>query len=518
MTKHFLAYIAGSIKSYPDAPALTDYETGENYTYSQMASNIVTISNMLKNQGIAKGDKVALCGRNSSLWATCFLAIMHAEGVAVSIMADFTGESVVALVNHSEAKILFTDDSVLKKVDQSKLPKIITFDEVKSQLTGAKVTDFAFPTDNIDELAIINYTSGTTSDPKGVMLTHRSLSSNVQFAQERLPNQVEWTVISILPLAHMFGMTFEFLYQLAGGCHVYFLGKTPSPQVFMKALKEIQPYMILTVPLVIEKIFRKGVLPKIQAFPMNILWNTPLINIPIRRAVGKKLHDIFGGKLIYLIIGGAALSGDVEDCLQEIKFPFCVGYGMTECGPLLGYEDWWRFAKQSCGKIVDRMEVKIDSSDATKEVGEIMVRGENSMIGYYKNEHATKAVLDTDGWLHTGDLGLIIDGNIFIKGRSKNLILGPSGQNIYPEEIENLLNAQPLVTESVVVSRENRLFGLVYVDPKDAGANDVEQIMEENRVKVNKNLPSYSQIAKIEVVETEFEKTPKRSIKRFLYK
>jgi long-chain acyl-CoA synthetase len=388
---------------------------------------------------------------------------------------------------------------------------------------GLQMQDISYPKNNFDDLAVINYTSGTTSAPKGVMLTHRSISSNVEFGQARIPNQVGWNIVSMLPLAHMFGLTFEFLYQLAGGCHVYFLNKTPSPQVLMKAFADTNPYMILTVPLVIEKIFKKTVFPVIHKPVMKVLWYTPGINLVLRNAVRKKLMTAFGGKLRYLIIGGAALNFEVENCLKQIRFPYTVGYGMTECGPLLGYEDWRHFAKASCGKPVHRIELRIDSANPYKEAGEIQVKGDNVMLGYYKNDEATEAAFTQDGWMRTGDLGLLDKrGNIYIKGRSKSMILGSSGQNIYPEEIEDKLNNLPLVVESVVVERDEKLVALVYPDFDAAGGESKEEaineIMEQNRLSLNKLLPAFARIMKIELVKKEFEKTPKRSIKRFLYK
>ncbi len=542
MTRHFLSYIEEQIKACAAMPAMTDVDTSVTVTYAQMGEQIERLRMLFTELGLKKGDKVALCGRNSSNWATTFLAVAAYEAVGVSILHDFHIDSVHSLVNHSEAKLFFVGDHIIKGVDPEKLPNVeavvslATFEPsfVRSEAAASvfkawKETKIDFsaekiqlPTTNLDDLVLINYTSGTTSEPKGVMLSNRNISSNIQFARERLHNEPGWTLVSILPMAHMFGMAFEYLFQLSSGCHVYFLSKTPSPQVLMKALADAKPYLVLTVPLVIEKIFKKSVFPKIQAFPLNILWRIPLVNRPIRKAIREKLLSVFGGRLRYLIIGGAALNREVDDCLNAIGFPYLVGYGMTECAPLIGYEDWQKYAKTSCGKIVDRMEVKIDSEDPAKIVGEIMVKGENVMSGYYKNPSATSAVLGTDGWLHTGDLGLIVDGNIYIKGRSKNMLLGPSGQNIYPEEVEDVINSQPYVVESVVVDRDSKLVALVFPDhdalKRDGLSDKAETVMAQNRERINKAMPAYSQIARIELVEQEFEKTPKRSIKRFLYK
>lgn len=548
MSKHFFSFLEDTIKNNWDAPALTDYETDFTMTYGEVAEHVAQLHLLFKEMGLKKGEKVALCGRNTVNWAICFLAVNTYEAVAVSILPDFHADSIQGLVNHSEASLLFVGPSVwdvVKADEMNKLKGIISLNNFeliqsesavvqqafakKDQLfghhypNGLQIQDISYPKDNFDDLAVINYTSGTTSAPKGVMLTHRSISSNVEFGQERIPNQVGWNVVSMLPLAHMFGLTFEFLYQLAGGCHVYFLSKTPSPQVLMRAFAETHPYMILTVPLVIEKIFQKTIFPVIHKPSMKILWHTPIIKRFIRNAVKKKLMTAFGGNLRYLIVGGAALNHEVENCLKQIRFPYTVGYGMTECGPLLGYEDWKHFVKTSCGKPVHRMELRIDSANPLKEVGEIQVKGDNVMLGYYKNPEATEAIFTQDGWMRTGDLGLIDRrGNIYIKGRSKSMILGSSGQNIYPEEIEDKLNNMPLVLESVVVVRDEKLVAIVYPD-FDAAEGEpkeevVAEVMEQNRLRLNKILPLFARIMKIELVKTEFEKTPKRSIKRFLYK
>lgn len=548
MSKHFFSFLEDSIKNHWDAPAITDYETDFTMTYGEIAEHIAQLHLLFREMGLQKGEKVALSGRNTVNWAISFLAVNTYEAVAVSILPDFHADSIHALVNHSEASLLFVGPSVWENLEAEKMPElkgIVSLKNfeliqaksavvkkafaVKDQLfsqhfpQGLQMRDIAYPKNNFDDLAVINYTSGTTSAPKGVMLTYRSISSNVEFGQDRIPNQVGWNIVSMLPLAHMFGLTFEFLYQLAGGCHVYFLSKTPSPQVLMKAFAETSPYMILTVPLVIEKIFKKTVFPVIQKPVMKVLWNIPGINRVLRNAVKKKLMTAFGGQLRYLIIGGAALNNEVENCLKQIRFPYTVGYGMTECGPLLGYEDWKHFVKTSCGKPVHRIELRIDSADPYKEVGEIQVKGDNVMLGYYKNTEATEAIFTQDSWMRTGDLGLVDkQGNIYIKGRSKSMILGSSGQNIYPEEIEDKLNNLPLVVESVVVERDEKLVAIVYPDFEAAGGDskedEINEVMEQNRLRLNKILPAFARVMKIELVKKEFEKTPKRSIKRFLYK
>lgn len=544
--RHFLDYIQTTIRRDWKEPAMTDYDDGGEFTYGEMAERIARIHVLFKAMGLKKGDKVALCGRNSSHWAIAMLATVSYEAVAVSIMDAFTPESIYALVKHSDARIFMVGDVVWKNLKAEELNGVDAIicqntlelyfgknNDIKNAHAswnklfaleypkGFDPTKVTYATDNFDEPAIINYTSGSTGDPKGVVLTHRNISSNVTFGQDKIPNQAGWNVVSMLPLAHMFGLTFEFLYQLAGGCHVYFLNRTPSPQVLLKALSEVHPYMILTVPLVIEKIFKKSIFPAIQKPVVKVLWHLPGINKAIRRKVYDKLMQAFGGNLKYLIIGGAALNHEVEKCLKQIKFPYCVGYGMTECAPLIAYTPWNDFKIRSCGKIVDRMEVKVDSENPQKVVGEIMVKGESVMNGYYKNQAATDAIFTKDGWMKTGDLGVIdADGNIFIRGRNKNMILSGNGQNIYPEEIEDKVNNMPYVIESVVVSRGGNLVALVYADTaaiKKETTHTPEEIMEMNCAKVNKLIPRFCKISSFELVEQEFAKTPKKSIKRFLY-
>ncbi|MBP7210363.1 MAG: AMP-binding protein [Paludibacteraceae bacterium] len=548
MIKHFLSYFEETIKKYWDAPALSDFDGDLTISYGQTAEAIAKLHILFKEAGIEKGDKIAICGRNSAHWAVSFLAITTYEAVAVSILADFSADSVHALVNHSDSKFFMVGDVVWQGLDKDKMPNLLGIicmkdfellyaankkfeakykdrdNLFKSKYPqGFGVTDVSYPIDNLEDVALINYTSGTTSDPKGVVLSYKSISSNVQFGQDRIPNKPGWSMVSMLPLAHMFGLTFEFLYQLAGGCHVYFLSKTPSPQVLMKAFAEVHPYMILTVPLVIEKIFKKTIFPAIKKPIVRELWYIPGINTPIRRKVRDKLMQAFGGNLRHLIIGGAALNHEVENCLKQINFCYTVGYGMTECGPILGYEDWQNFKKRSCGKIVDRMTVTIDSNNPEKSVGEIMVKGDNVMMGYYKNPEATAAIFTSDGWMRTGDLGIIDkDGNIFIRGRNKSVIIGSSGQNIYPEEIEDKLNNIPGILESVVVDRGGYLTALVFPDnealKEEQETKSMEVIMNGILVKLNKLVPPFCKIKQIELVDKEFEKTPKRSIKRFMYK
>ena len=527
---------------------MSDLDGEHRYTYAQLAAEIEKLHVTWRELGIKEGDKIALCGRNCANWGLLFLAAESYKAIVVSILPDFTAEGIYALVDHSEAVLLYVGPNVKRKIDPTQMKGLkatIFMDEMsiveaddkfrkkyegvdaafaKAFPNGVRPEDVVYPTDNYDDLAVLNYTSGSTGNPKGVMLTHLNLSGNVEFACARIPHKPGDKVLSMLPIAHMFGLMFEFLYQVCDGAEVYFLTQAPTPTVLMKAFAQVKPFMILTVPLVVEKIIKKGVLPKISSPLMRILWKTPFIKKVIRRKVKEGLDNMFGGQLRFLIIGGAALNGEVEQVLHDIKFQYCVGYGMTECGPLISYEDWWKYAFHSCGKELPQCHVRIDSENPTAKDGEIQVKGVNVMVGYYKNEEATKAAFTKDGWMRTGDLGVLDkEGNIYIHGRSKNMILGPSGQNIYPEELEDKLNSMPCVVESIVVDRDHKLVALVFPDlsaegKKQLGAKSMNQQMEENRIAVNKDLPNYSQISSIELVASEFEKTPKRSIKRYLYK
>ena len=547
-TKHYLSYLQETMLSNWDGLAMTDLDGEHRYTYAQLAEAIAKLHTTWRTCGIKEGDKIALCGRNCANWGLLFLAVESYKAVVVSILPDFTAEGIYSLVDHSEAVLLYVGPNVKKKIDATQMKGLkatIFMDDMtiveaddsfrkkfesadaafaKEYPNGVKLTDVNYPIDNYDDLAVINYTSGSTGNPKGVMLTHLNLSGNVEFAHTRIPHKPGDTVLSMLPIAHMFGLMFEFLYQICEGAAVYFLTQAPTPTVLMKAFAQVKPFMILTVPLVVEKIIKKGVLPKISSPAAKIMWKTPFLKNVIRGKVKEGLDKTFGGQLRYLIIGGAALNGEVEQVLHDIKYQYCVGYGMTECGPLISYEDWFRYAFHSCGKELPQCHVRIDSEDPTSKDGEIQVKGINVMKGYYKNEEATKAVFTEDGWMRTGDLGVLDkEGNIYIHGRSKNMILGPSGQNIYPEEIEDKLNSMPCVVESIVVEREGKLVALVFPDTsaegkKILGSKSLTQLMEENRVAVNKDLPNYSPISAIELVASEFEKTPKRSIKRYLYK
>lgn len=547
-TTHMFTYINRSIKNGWNNPGFSDFGEDVNYTYGEIATQVAKLNLYFELVGVQKGEKIAFCGGNSSNWGISFLSVLAYGGVAVSILPDFIGPDVEKLVNHSDSQILIAGPLVAKKITPANMPNVKAiinmkdfsivyaqtdeykkaFDNLDAEFkakypNGYTAADVAYRDDNLDDLALINYTSGTTSSPKGVMLTYRSLSTNCTFGIEHIPNSPADNIVSMLPLAHMFGMMFEFIYQLAGGTHVYFITRLTTP-VLMKAFHDCQPYLILTVPLVIEKIYQKKIKPTTSKPIIKALWNVPFLGKIIRNKVKEGLLQAFGGKLHTLIIGGAALNGEVEKCLKDVGFPFMVGYGMTEAGPLLAYVPWEEFEPHSCGRIVDRMEIKIDSADPYNTVGEILVKGEACMIGYYKNEEATKAVLLEDGWMRTGDLGLLDHkGNIFIKGRNKNMILGPSGQNIYPEEIEDKVNSMEGVVESIVVDRDHKLVALIFPDYELEGkpelnGKSIAELLQEQLPALNKQLPNYSQITAIELMKEEFEKTPKRSIKRFMYK
>lgn len=548
MEKSFIAFIEESIKKNWDLDALTDYK-GATLQYKDVARKIEKLHILLAESGIQPGDKVAICGRNSSHWGVAFLAILTYGAVAVPILHEFKADNVHHIVNHSEARLLFVGDVVWEGLNEAAMPAlegIILMTDFTLLVCRSKQLEYArehlnemfgkkFPRnfrrehisyrrDSPEELAVINYTSGTTSFSKGVMLPYRVLWSNTQFAFEVLKLNAGDRIVSMLPMAHMYGLAFEFLYEFSCGAHIYFLTRMPSPKIIFQAFAEVKPNIIIAVPLIIEKIIKKNVLPKLETFKMKVLLKVPIINDKIKATVREQMIKGFGGNFYEVIVGGAAFNQEVEKLLKSIDFPYTVGYGMTECGPIICYEDWQRFKPGSCGKAAPRMEVRIDSPDPQHVVGEILTRGDNVMLGYYKNPEATAQVLDADGWLHTGDLGIMDEeGNVTIKGRSKNLLLGPSGQNIYPEEIEDQLNNLPYVAESIVIQQEDhKLMALIYPDFEVAYAQglkdeDIEKAMEDNRVALNQNLPAYSQIARVKIYPEEFEKTPKKSIKRFLY-
>ena len=548
MEKSFIAFVEESIKKHWDLDALTDYK-GATLQYKDVARKIEKLHILLAESGIKPGDKVAVCGRNSSHWGVAFLAILTYRAVAVPILHEFKADNIHNIVNHSEARLLFVGDVVWESLNEAEMPLlegIILMTDFTLLVCRSKQLEYArehlnelfgkkFPRnfrrehvsyrrDNPEELAVINYTSGTTSFSKGVMLPYRSLWANTQFAFDVLTLKPADRIVSMLPMAHMYGLAFEFLYEVACGCHVFFLTRMPSPKIIFQAFADVKPHIVIAVPLIIEKIIKKNVLPKLETLKMKVLLKVPIINDKIKAAVREQMIQGFGGNFYEVIIGGAAFNQEVEKLLKSIDFPFTVGYGMTECGPIICYEDWKRFKPSSCGKAAPRMEVRIDSPDPQNIVGEILTRGDNVMLGYYKNPEATAQILDADGWLHTGDLGVMDEeGNVTIKGRSKNMLLGPSGQNIYPEEIEEKLNNLPFVAECIVIQQnDNKLVALIYPDFEDAYSqgmsdSDIEAAMEENRTTLNAELPAYSQISRIKIYPEEFEKTPKKSIKRFLY-
>ena len=548
MEKSFLAFVEQSIKKNWDLDALTDYK-GATLQYKDLARKIEKLHILLKESGIHAGDKVAICGRNSSHWGVAFLATLTYGAVAVPILHEFKADTIHNIVNHSDARLLFVGDMAWESLNETEMPLlegIILMTDFTLLVCRSKQLEYArehlnelfgkkyprnfrkehvsYRRDEEEELAVINYTSGTTSFSKGVMLPYRSLWSNTQFAFEVLPLQPGNRVVSMLPMAHMYGLAFEFLYEIWCGCHVYFLTRMPSPKIIAQAFTDVKPHIVIAVPLIIEKIIKKGVLPKTETLKMKMLMKLPIINNKINEAIRELLVKGFGRQFYEIIVGGAAFNSEIETFLKGLDFPYTVGYGMTECGPIISYEDWKNFCPGSCGKAAPRMEIRIDSPDPHYVVGEILVRGDNVMLGYYKNPESTAQAIDKDGWLHTGDLGIIdTEGNLFIKGRSKNMLLGPSGQNIYPEEIEEQLNNLPYVNECLVIQqRDNKLAALVYPDFESAYAQglsdkDIETKMEENRTMLNAALPSYSQVSEIRIYPEEFEKTPKKSIKRFLY-
>ena len=531
--------------------ALTDFK-GATLQYHDVARKIEKLHIMFENSGLHKGDKVALCGRNSASWAVAFLATLTYGAVAVPILHEFTAEQIHNIVNHSEAKLLFVGDYVATIIDATKMPELegiiyipdyslmisrtdnLTYArEHLNEMFGKKYPKYFrkehvnyYKEQSPDELALINYTSGTTGFSKGVMIPYRALWSNFDFAMQVLGEIINpgANVISILPMAHMYGMAFEFLFEFLYGCHVFYLNRVPSPAIIAKAFAEVKPAVIIAVPLVIEKIIRKKVFPKIQNNKMRLLLNMPLVSKKVNQKICEQVVNAFGGNFYEIIIGGAAFNQEVEQFLKRIEFPYTVGYGATECAPIICYSDYHSFVPGSCGRAVVHMEVRIDSSDPENIPGEILARGLNVMLGYYKNEEATRQTIDKDGWYHTGDLGTMdANGNVFIKGRSKNMLLGASGQNIYPEEIEDKLNSMAVVNECVVVQRGEKLVGLVHPDYDEVetmrfSEDDLNNIMEQNRQALNAEMPSYCKLSAIEIHKDEFEKTPKKSIKRYLYK
>ena len=547
----FNELIEKSVIEHWDLDALTDYK-GKTLQYHDVARKIEKIHIMFEASGVQKGDRIALCGRNSSMWAAAFLATLTYGAVAVPVLHEFTPEQIHNIVNHSESKILFVGDVVATEIDATKMPalegiiylpdlsltlsrteKLTYAREHLNEMFGKKYPKYFRPEhvhyyreQSPDELALINYTSGTTGNSKGVMIPYRAMWSNADFARSVLGATVKpgSHIISILPMAHMYGMAFELIFEFIAGAHVFYLTRMPSPAIIAQALAEVKPALMIAVPLIIEKIIRKRVFPKIQTNRMKLLLNTPVIQKKVKEKICEQVMQAFGGNIYQVIIGGAALNREIEMFLKDINFPFTVGYGATECAPIIGYSDWKDFVPTSCGKPALHQEVRIDSVDPENAPGEILTKGPNVLLGYYKNEEATRQVLDADGWFHTGDLGTMdADQNIYIKGRSKNMLLGSNGQNIYPEEIEDKLNSLPLVSECLVVQRGEKLVGLVYPDleeAKELGLNDadIKNLMEENKKQLNEINPAYCKLSDIEIMEEEFVKTPKRSIKRYLYK
>ncbi|WP_278996825.1 AMP-binding protein [Prevotella disiens] len=547
----FNELIEKSIIEHWDLDALTDYK-GKTLQYHDVARKIEKIHIMYEASGIKKGDKIAICGRNSSMWAVSFFATLTYGAVAVPILHEFTPEQIHNIVNHSEAKLLFVGDIIATEIDATKMPDlegIIYLPDLSLSLSRTEKLTYArehlnemfgrkypkyFRQEHVkyyreqspDELALINYTSGTTGRSKGVMIPYRAMWSNADFANNALGKNLKPgdNIISILPMAHMYGMAFELIFEFITGAHIFYLTRMPSPAIIAQALADVKPALMIAVPLIIEKIIRKRVFPKIQTSRMKLLLNTPVINKKVKEKICEQVVAAFGGNIYQVIIGGAALNREIETFLKEINFPFTVGYGATECAPIIGYSDWKEFVPTSCGKPALHQEVRIDSIDPENVPGEIITRGPNVLLGYYKNEEATREVIDADGWFHTGDLGTMdAEQNIFIKGRSKNMLLGSNGQNIYPEEIEDKLNSMPLVSECLVVQREEKLIGLVFPDleeAKELGLNDADlrNLMDESKKQLNEIMPAYYKLADIEIMEEEFVKTPKRSIKRYLYK
>jgi long-chain acyl-CoA synthetase len=544
--ERLVGYIEQSIRQNWNKEALSNYKE-KGYTYKEMAEKILKLHILFNGSGIKEGDKIALIGKNSANWCVTYLAVVTYGAVVVPVLPDFKPEDLTNIINHSDSKLLLVDEKIYETLDITKLPEITgvfsleDFGMTVSQNSNVKETfsllcekftesypdlkpeDIKFSGISNDQLAVISYTSGTTGFSKGVMVPHNSLAANVRYAQENMPLKSGDPVVSFLPLAHTFGCAFEFLFPFTLGCHITILTKTPSPQILIQAFKEIRPRLILSVPLVVEKIYKKQLLPVISKPHMKILLAIPGINKILFKKIREKLTETFGGRFHELVVGGAAFNADAENFFKKIGFRFTVGYGMTECGPLISYASWDTTKPGASGRSVDTLEVTIDSTDPVNIVGEIILRGENVTTGYYKNEKATRELIDDEGWMHTGDLGLIDkEGNIFIKGRSKSMILGPSGKNIYPEEIESVINNKNYITESVVISVDNRLIALIFPDYEMMKRDNISEeqllsVFEVTRKEVNERLPEFMAISKFRIHSEEFAKTPKRSIKRYLY-
>ena len=547
LEQSFIALIEQSIKTNWYLNALTDYK-GITLQYRDVARKIEKIHILLENAGIEKGDKIAICGRNSAHWTVTYLAVITYGAVVVPILHEFKADQVHNIVNHSEARLLFVGDQIWENLNEAAMPHLEGIIELKdfgvpvsrseklayardhlNEIFGHKFPcrfrpdDISYEKEKSEDLAIINYTSGTTGYSKGVMLPYRSILSNVLYCKEKIGLKAGDSVVSMLPLGHVFGMTFDFLYGFTAGAHLWFLTRMPSPKIIAESFAEIRPRVIACVPLIVEKIFKKNILPKVDNKLGKLLLHVPIISDKIKELIKQKAMEVFGGNFIEIIIGGAPFNAEVEAFLKMIDFPYTIAYGMTECGPIICHSHWTELKLASCGKVAARMEAKVLSPNPSAIAGELVCRGANLMLGYYKNEEATRQVIDTEGWLHTGDMATIDeDGNVFIKGRCKNLLLTSSGQNIYPEEIESKLNNMPYVSESLIILQQDKLMGLIYPDSDDAFAHglnqsDLVRVMEENRLELNKQLPAFSQIARFKLYPEEFEKTAKKSIKRFLY-
>ena len=543
----FIDYIEQSIIKNWDRDALTDYK-GITLQYKDVARKIAKFHIVLESAGIQPGDKIAVCGRNSAHWAVTFLATITYGAVIVPILHEFKADNIHNIVNHSEAKLLFVGDQAWENLNEDAMPLlegIASLADFSSLVSRNEKLTYAFEhrnaiygqrypknfrpehicyrKDRPEELAIINYTSGTTGYSKGVMLPYRSIWSNVSYCFEMLPVKPGDHIVSMLPMEHVFGMVYDFLYGFSAGAHIYFLTRMPSPKIISQSFSEIKPRVISCVPLIVEKIIKKDILPKVDSKIGKLLLKVPIVNDKIKSLARQAAMEIFGGNFDEIIIGGAPFNAEVEAFLKKIGFPYTIAYGMTECGPIICSSRWENLKLASCGKATTRMEVKIDSPDPKTHAGEIICKGANLMLGYYKNQEATAQIIDVNGWLHTGDLGTIDEeGNVTVRGRSKNLLLTSSGQNIYPEEIESKLNNMPYVAESLIVLQHDKLVALIYPDFDDAFAHglqqtDIQQVMEQNRIELNQQLPNYSQISKIKIHFEEFEKTAKKSIKRFMY-
>ena len=543
----FNAYIQRAIVDYWDQDALTDYQ-GITLQFHDVARKIEKLHILFENSDVKQGDKIAICGRNSAHWAVAFIVTLTYGAVAVPILHEFNGEQIQNIVNHSESKLLFIGDYAVKTIDPEQMPAlegIINIPDFSLMVSRSERLTYArehlnlmfgskypmafrrehvkYHQDEAEELALINYTSGTTGFSKGVMLPYRAIWGNIEFIISRLGKKVHPgdNLLSILPMAHMYGMAVEFLFAFCHGCHLFFLTRLPSPAIIAQAFADIRPALIVTVPLIIEKIIRKRVFPKVQDNRVKLLLSMPVVSKKVKDRICQEVYNAFGGNFYEIIVGGAALSKEVEEFLLSINFPVTVGYGTTECAPLISYCDHKEFVAGCCGKPVDRMEVKILSNNPQHIPGEIVTKGCNVMLGYYKNREATCQAIDEEGWYHTGDLGTMDDEkHLFIRGRIKNMLLGASGQNIYPEEIEDKLNSMPMVAESVIVQRDDKLVALVHPDKDEVVSftqEELERIMEQNRNDLNGQLPAYSRIAAIELHDEEFAKTPKKSIKRYLY-